>query len=82
MAILKLRVDELPPLDDLNSRLQTVAEMNNMLEMMANTQSENIDDVNQTVSDLEMEIATLEMHNEDFVMAIEDANTKISTTEM
>ena len=59
MAILKLRVDELPPLDDLNSRLESVTEMNNMLEEMANTQSENIDDVEQTVSDLEAEIATL-----------------------
>ena len=59
MAILKLRVGELPPLDDLNSRLETVTEMNNMLEDMANTQSENIDDVEQTVSDLEAEIATL-----------------------
>lgn len=54
--------------------------MNDMLETMANDQSDDIVDVNATVTDLEGQLETLQQHNDDFVNAIDEANMKISVT--
>lgn len=78
MTLLKLRVENLPPLDDLNLKLATIAQANADLKVLADNQSDDLATINDTVNDLSGTLVTLQDHNDDFNAAVVDANTAIS----
>ena len=80
MSLLKKKVEELPALDDLIERLDTVAGNNITLMSMAGLQESAVATTVATAGTLSTTVTTLEEHNDAFEMAIDEANTKIGMT--
>ena len=80
MDLLKKKVENLPPLDDLIERLGVVAGNNISLLSMAGLQESDLATTVGIVTDLTTTVTTLEEHNDAFEMAIDEANTKIGMT--
>lgn len=80
MSLLKKKVQELPPLDDLIDRLGVVAGNNVTLMSMAGLQESDLVTTVGIVTDLTTTVTTLEEHNDAFEMAIDEANMKIDMT--
>ena len=78
--LLKKKVENLPPLDDLIERLGVVAGNNISLLSMAGLQESDLATTVGIVTDLTTTVTTLEEHNDAFEMAIDEANTKIGMT--
>lgn len=81
MTLLQLRVQNLPPLDDLNLKLATITQANADLKVLADNQSDALATINGTVNDLSGVNLTLMNHNVAFNDALVTANTAISLTD-
>ena len=80
MDLLKKKVENLPPLDDLIERLGVVAGNNISLLSMAGLQESDLATTVGIVTDLTTTVTTLEEHNDAFEAAIDEANMKIDMT--